>query len=94
MITFLPVSKSAVMSKPKALSDNAHESETRLTFWTEGDTDSVSEDVDTLEDAGPPVVRELDLLVRTPRECWLRPGSFCGSTAKRTRGGLRDVVHD
>jgi len=35
------------------------------TFWTEGDTDSLCEDVDALENSGPSFIRELDFLVGT-----------------------------
>jgi hypothetical protein len=53
-----------------------------LTFWTEGDADSISKDVNTLEDASTTVVTELDLLVCTAGQSRLDP---CGSATEGTR---------
>lgn len=53
-----------------------------LTFWTESDADSISKNVDTLEDASTTVVTELDLLVRTAGQSGF---DLCGSATEGTR---------
>jgi hypothetical protein len=40
-------------------------SDVERTLWTKGDADGIGKDVDTLENAGSALVRELDLLVGT-----------------------------
>jgi hypothetical protein len=52
-----------------------------LTFWTEGDADCISKDVNTLEDASTTIVTELDLLVYTAGQGRL---NLCGSATEGT----------
>ena len=67
--------------------------ETGGTFRTECHTNSVREDVDTLQNTRTTLVGELDLLVRTPRQCRLVTRRFDGSTAESAGRSLRDVMH-
>ena len=52
-------------------------------LWSKSDTDGVSKDVDTLEDASATLVGELDLFVGAASEEGLRPGSLGGGATQR-----------
>ena len=77
----------------QSLTHSVHQRGSTRTLRPKDDTDSVREDVDALEDARAALIRELDLLLRTPCESGLRAESFCRSAAEGARGGVRDGVH-
>ena len=62
-----------------------------LTLGTESDRDGVGEDVDALEDGGPALVGELNLLVRAALEHRLR--GLCSRAADGRGGSRRETVH-
>ena len=65
--------------------------ESELTLGTEGDGNGIGEGVNTLEDGGATLVGELDLLVRTLRQCGL--GAERRGAAEGAGGGRGDAVH-
>ena len=63
----------------------------KLTLGSKGYADSVSEDIDTLQNARAAVIGELNLLVCTAGE--LGPRSLHGGATEGGGRGLRKVVH-
>ena len=62
----------------------------KLTLGSKGYADSVSEDIDTLQNARAAVIGELNLLVCTTSE---RRLGLCSSAAEGARRGVLDGVH-